>query len=192
MASPDFHLLALGAALALLGVTRAHELNLSKRNERSMLARGGYQASGSRLSLFVALHVAMPLLLVVEVIALGARPGPLWPLWLALWLGAEWLRAAAMRALGDRWSARIFVVPGEPLSRRGPYRDLAHPSYLAVSLELAALPLLFGAWRTALIAGIVNVALLALRVRAEERALRGAAAAPAASSPPAAAFDPPR
>ncbi|HET9951779.1 MAG TPA: isoprenylcysteine carboxylmethyltransferase family protein [Candidatus Eisenbacteria bacterium] len=178
MAIPDFHLLALGAALALLGATRAHELSLSRRNERAMLGRGGYEAPGSRLPLFVALHAAMPIALLVEVVALGARSGPLWPLWLALWLGAEWLRAASMRALGDRWSARIYVVPGEPPVRRGPYRFFAHPSYLAVTLELAALPLLFGAWRTALGAGVVNALLLALRIRSESRALREAARAP--------------
>ena len=178
MASPDLHLLALAAALALLGVSRAHELRLSAKNERAMRGRGGYELPGSTIPLFVVLHTAMPLSLLVEVVALGARPGALWPLWLVTWLAAEGLRAASMRALGDRWTVRIFVVPGEPLVRRGPYRYAAHPIYLAVTLELAALPLLFGAWRTALGAGLVNALLLAHRIRSERRALRGAASAP--------------
>lgn len=173
-AAPDLHLLALGAALALLGATRAHELILSRRNERSMRRRGGYEAPGSFLPLFMALHVAVPLALVLEVAAAGARPGPLWPLWLALWIAAEWLRTASMRALGDRWSARVVVVPGEAPLRRGPYRWIAHPTYLAVTIELAALPLLFGAWRTAIGAAALNAALLALRIRFETRALREA------------------
>ena len=132
----------------------------------------------SLMPLFVLLHTAVPLALVAEVVATGARPGPLWPLWLAAWIAAEWVRAASMRALGDRWSVRIFVVPGEPPVRRGPYRFVAHPIYLAVALELAAFPLLFGAWRTAIGAAVATAILLALRVRFESRALFDAAAAP--------------
>jgi len=65
-----------------------------------------------------------------------------------------------------------------PRVRRGPYRWCAHPGYLAVALELAALALLFGAWRTALAASAVNAVALALRIPAEARALREAGATP--------------
>jgi len=143
-----------------------------------MRRRGGYEAPRSLLPLFVVLHAAVPLALIAEVVATGARPGPLWPLWLGAWFAAEWVRAASMRALGDRWSMRIFVVPGEPPIRRGPYRFLAHPIYLAVTIELAALPLLFGAWRTAIGAAIFNAVLLAVRIRFESQALRDAGPRP--------------
>jgi methyltransferase len=176
--TPDFHYLALAAGLALLTLSRVRELTLSKRNEGSMRLRGGYEAPRSLLPLFIFLHAAAPIALVVEVLVTKARPGPLWPLWLVVWLGAEWIRAASMRALGDRWSVRIFVVPGEAPVRSGPYRFLAHPIYLAVTLELAAFPLLFGGWRTAIGAAIFNAALLAIRVRYERKALRAAAGAP--------------
>jgi methyltransferase len=172
---PRLHLLALAAALALLTLSRVRELSVSRRNERSMRRRGGYEAPRSLFPLFVLLHTAAPLALVLEVVATKARPGPLWPLWLAVWLAAEWVRAASMRALGDRWSVRIFVVPGEIPIRSGPYRFIAHPIYLAVTLELAAFPLMFGAWRTAIGAAIFNAALLAVRIRFERRALRDAA-----------------
>jgi methyltransferase len=172
----DLHVAGLGTALAVLLASRLREVALSRRNERAMLRRGGARAAGSRFPLLVALHAAFPLALVTEVVAAGVRPGPLWPLWLALWAVAEWLRSASMRALGDRWSARIVVVPGEPPIRSGIYRWFAHPSYLAVTLELAALPLLFGAWRTALAAGIANAVLVADRIRQEGRALRAGGA----------------
>ncbi|MGE5177219.1 MAG: isoprenylcysteine carboxylmethyltransferase family protein [Hyphomicrobiales bacterium] len=163
----------LAAAIAVLAASRAREVILSRRNEAAMRRRGGVEVAGSRLTLFAALHALLPLALVAEVIGAGARPGGLWPLWLALWIVAEWLRFASMRALGDRWSARIMVVPGEPLVRRGVYRCLAHPSYLAVTLEVLALPLLFGAWRTALVAGLANALLVLDRIRREGRALSG-------------------
>ena len=66
------------------------------------------------------------------------------------------------------------AVPGEPAVRRGPYRFMRHPNYLAVAIELAAAPLLFGAWRTALGASLANLAALAVRIPAEEHALRNA------------------
>jgi hypothetical protein len=50
-------------------------------------------------------------------------------------------------------AARILVLPGEPPVRRGPYRVLRHPNYIAVVVELAAVPLIFDAWITALVAG---------------------------------------
>ena len=72
--------------------------------------------------------------------------------------------------------------PGEAPIARGIYRYLRHPNYVVVVLELALIPALFGAWRTALAAGLVNALLLWLRIGAEDRALRWAAQEPARSA----------
>ena len=53
----------------------------------------------------------------------------------------------------------------------GPYRFLRHPNYLAVVVEIAALPLLHGAWLTAAVFSAANAMLLAVRIREEEAAL---------------------
>ena len=63
------------------------------------------------------------------------------------------------------------MLPGAPLVRRGPYRLLRHPNYVAVVVELIAAPLVFGAWRTALLVSVVNAIALAIRIRTEQRAL---------------------
>lgn len=157
--------------LVVLAAQRIGELVHSARNERCLRARGAREHAAGHFPLLVLVHVLFPVLLVGEVLGLGARPGPLWPLWLSVWLAAQALRYAAVRALGERWSVRIWVVPGEPLVRRGPYRFLRHPNYLAVVLELIAAPLAFGAWRTALVVSAIDLVALALRIRAEERAL---------------------
>jgi methyltransferase len=60
--------------------------------------------------------------------------------------------------------------------RDGPYRWLRHPNYLAVILELVSIPMIFGAWRTATAASVVNAVALAIRIPAENRALREAPA----------------
>ena len=51
-----------------------------------------------------------------------------------------------MRALGERWNARVLVIPGEPRIVRGPYRWIRHPNYLAVLVSGVALFMLGGLW----------------------------------------------
>ena len=166
----------LAAYLVTLAALRFGELWLSSRNVERLTARGGLEYGARHFPLIVALHSIYPVALVAEIWR-GARPGASWSLWLALWLVAQALRFASMHALGERWTARIVVVPGEPLVRSGVYRWLPHPSYLAVAIEFLAAPLVFGAWRTALGSSILNALLLAVRIPAEERALRAAGTA---------------
>jgi methyltransferase len=171
--SPPVPWRPLAAYFVVVGVQRAVELGLSRRNLRRLAARGAREYGARHFPMFVALHALYPVALVAEV-AGGARPGPAWPLWLGAWLAAQALRIAAIVALGERWNVRIVVVPGEPPLRRGIYRWLAHPNYLAVALEFVAAPLMFGAWRTALAASLANLLAMAVRIPAEERALREA------------------
>ncbi len=161
----------LAVFLAVLAVQRTTELVISARHSRRLRARGAREVGAGHFPLIVAVHVAFPLALAAEVLLLGARPGPLWPAWLGLWLAAQALRVAAIRALGERWSVRILILPDAPLVRRGPYRLLRHPNYLAVALELLAAPLMFGAWRTALAITLFDLVALAIRIRAEDRGL---------------------
>lgn len=159
--------------LAVLAAQRVSELCLSAVNTKRLEARGAREYGSRHFPLIVLVHALFPLCLVAEVVALGARPGRLWALWLVLWLGAQALRYAAIRSLGERWSVRILVLPGEPLVRRGPYRFIRHPNYLAVIVELLAAPLMFGAWRTAAAISLLDLVALGTRIRAEEVALRG-------------------
>jgi len=78
-----------------------------------------------------------------------------------------------VRTLGERWTVKIWVLPGEPLVERGPYRWLRHPNYVAVVLELIAAPMMFGAWRTTIVITLLNALALRVRIREEEKALQG-------------------
>ena len=55
-------------------------------------------------------------------------------------------------------------------------RVVRHPNYLIVVGEIAVLPLAFGLWKMALLFTVLNAAILAVRIRAEEKALASAAA----------------
>ena len=54
----------------------------------------------------------------------------------------------------------------------GPYQWLRHPNYLVVVIEIAAIPMVHGAWLTAVVFTIANLVLLWEHVRVEEEALR--------------------
>jgi len=163
------------AFLVYHAAERTFELILSARHVRRLLARGAREHGRGHFPALVAMHALFPLALVAEVLVLGARPDRLAPLWIVLFVAAEGLRAACMRALGPFWTTRVIVLDGAPLVRSGPYRFLRHPNYLAVVIELLSAPLMFGAWRTALVFSIANLVALRVRIRCEERALAGAA-----------------
>jgi methyltransferase len=165
---------AFRAYLVVLALQRIGELVHSARNVRRLRARGAREYAAGHFPLLVAVHVLFPLCLVTELVALGSRPTALWPLALGLWLAAQVLRYSAVGALGERWSVGVWVLPGEPLVHRGPYRFLRHPNYVAVVTELVAAPMMFGAWRTAIAITLLNAFALSIRIRAEEAALRDA------------------
>jgi methyltransferase len=162
--------------LAVMIGQRLGELYLSAKHLPWIRAHGGREYGAGHFPFIVLVHVLFPVLFLIEITHHAARPGALWPFWLALFVAAQALRYAAISALGQRWSARIFVIPGLPLVRTGPYRWLRHPNYIAVVVEFLAAPMIFGAWRTAIAVGILNAVVLWVRVRCETGALVRAAA----------------
>lgn len=169
MRASEIGFLCLVAAVA---IARLAELRLAAGNRRRALERGGIESGQGHYPWMVLLHALFLVAAPLEVVLLERpwRPG-LGIAMLAVLGGAMALRYAAIRALGQRWTTRIVVVPGEPPVASGPYRHLRHPNYLAVCLEILALPLVHGAWWTALAFSAANAALLHRRIRAEERAL---------------------
>ena len=127
----------------------------------------------------VLLHTG---LLVGAVVEVWVADRPFFPAlgWsmLAVVLLSQALRWWCIATLGHQWNTRVIVVPGLPLVRRGPYRLVPHPNYVAVVAEGLALPLVHTAWVTALVFTIANAALLAERIRVENQALRELAATP--------------
>ncbi len=151
---------------------RLIELAVAGRNARRLRAAGGVEHGGGHYPAMVAFHALFPAAAALEVLALGRSfPGAIGWVALGVLAAAQALRWWCVAALGGRWTTRIIVVPGLVPVQRGPYRFLAHPNYVAVAVEPAALALVHGAWITAVAASAVNGLLLRARIRAEERAL---------------------
>ncbi len=151
----------------LVALQRLAELVYARRNARRLLAAGGVEHGTGHYPLMVALHAGWLVALFVLVPAQAPADLALLGLYGLLQLGRLWVIAS----LGGRWTTRVIVLPEAPLITRGPYRYVRHPNYLIVALEIPVLPLAFGAWQIALGFGLANLALLAQRIRIEERAL---------------------
>ncbi len=172
--SPGFHSALLYTGLvALVAVGRGVELVVSHRHVRDALARGGREYGAAHYPLMVGLHVAFLVSCLAEVWLLrrGFRPAVGVPALLLLLLAVS-LRYWTMATLGARWTTRVLVVPGDHAVKRGPFRFLRHPNYLAVALEILALPMVHGAWLTAGVFTGANALLLRRRIEVEESALR--------------------
>jgi methyltransferase len=156
----------------LVGVQRLLELALSRRNERRLLARGAVERGSGHYPVIVAIHSLWLVSTLVEGLLRGPEPPVWWPLPLAAFLLVQPLRYWAILSLGDSWNTRVLVVPGGKLVRRGPYRYFPHPNYVVVAVEILTFPLIFGAWITAVVFSVLNAALLYVRIKTENRALR--------------------
>jgi methyltransferase len=159
--------------VVLVGVERLAELVVSRRNAAWSMAHGGREYGGGHYPAMVVLHTGLLVGAVAEV-ALADRPFLPWLGWpmLAVVLAAQGLRWWCITTLGHRWNTRVIVVPGLPLVASGPYARLRHPNYVAVVAEGVALPLVHSAWGTALVFTVLNAALLRVRIRTEDNALR--------------------
>lgn len=157
----------MGAALfiAFLVLQRLGELVLARRNTRRLLARGAVEHGAAHYPLIVALHAAW--LISIAVLGWGR---PVHPGWLAAFALLQLFRLWILGTLGPRWTTRIIVLD-EPLVRRGPFRLLRHPNYTLVVLEIAVAPMVLGLTTVALVFSVLNAAVLAIRIRAENAAL---------------------
>lgn len=163
------------AAVTVVAVQRLGELAWSKRNERRLRARGAVEYGRSHYPAMVALHVGWLASMLIEARRAGAAPSAVRVFALGAFVAAQPLRYWSIASLGDRWSTRVLVPPDEEPSTTGPYRYLDHPNYVAVVVELAALPLALGAWRTAAWSTVANAAVLRTRIGVERKALERSA-----------------
>jgi methyltransferase len=157
---------------AIVATLRLCELQWSRRHEEQLVRRGGTVVAERAYRPMVLLHAGLFICAPLEA-ALRHRPPPGWLSFLALGglLSAYAVRGWALLSLGSAWSVRVTDDPRRAVVVRGPYRYIRHPNYLAVIIEMAALPLCGGAYLTALLATIANALILRRRIALEEQIL---------------------
>ncbi len=156
--------------LLLMAGQRLTEVMLSKRNTAKLMARGGVEYGAGHYPLMIAFHTVW--LIGMAVLAWDqpvSRP------WLIVVIALQAGRMWVIQSLGERWTTRIIVLPGMPLATWGLYRYMRHPNYVIVAVEIAAVPLALGLQAYAVVFFLLNLGVLAVRIRAEDKALAAAA-----------------
>jgi methyltransferase len=161
------------ALLALVGAIRLAEMRVSRARQRALAARGATRAAEPAFALMVLFHAGVLAASALEVVLLGRPfvPAIAVPA-LVLLAGANALRWWVIATLGPHWNVQVVrSTPELGVVTGGPYRFVRHPNYVAVFVELLALPLVHGAWLTALAGAALHAAVLRRRIALEESVL---------------------
>jgi methyltransferase len=160
------------ALVVAVGVMRLVELTISERRRKALAARGARPIGEPHFGAMVFVHTAILVGALAEA-WLMRRPvipavaGPA----LVLVIAANALRWWVIATLGPHWNVRIMSSLDLGVVTDGPFRWIRHPNYLAVFVELTALPLVHGAYLTALLGAAAHVWVLWHRIHAEETVL---------------------
>lgn len=153
-------------------VQRLAELMLALRNERYMKKKGALEFGREHYKYIVLLHMFFLVSIAAEVTFFKKTPSPIWPVLLVLFIGTQLIRVWAIASLGVYWNTKILVLPDSKLVPKGPYKFMRHPNYIVVMMEFWLIPILFQAYITAIVCSLLNILVLSVRIREEERALQ--------------------
>jgi methyltransferase len=168
----DITVIGFLALLVAVAALRIVELQISRRHQANMIARGASKVSEPRFGWMVALHTGVLIGAGAEVVFLH-RPFIPWlaAVMFVIFLGANAVRWWVIRTLGEHWNVQVVDSTRLGVIVSGPFRFVRHPNYAAVFAEMLALPLIHTAWITALVGSAAHVAVLAQRLATEERVL---------------------
>jgi methyltransferase len=162
------------AVLLAFGSQRGLELLYSARNERVIHSRqpSAPQAARSIFKWIALVNVGLFTLPAVERRLRGHPPPAVIAAagWIAS-VSALALRLSVLISLRGSWTVRAVVPSDLRIVDRGPYRFIRHPNYLALGLEFLGLPLIGGAYASAVVLGVANGMLLRRRIREEDALL---------------------
>jgi methyltransferase len=160
--------------LLAFGTQRGIELLYSARNERLIRRRqpSAPQAAGSIFKWIALVNAGLFTLPAVERWWRGHPPPRAVAAvgWFAS-VAALALRLSVVLSLRGSWTVRAVVPSDLPVVDRGPYRFIRHPNYVALGLEFLGLPLIGGAYASAVGLGLLNALLLRRRVQEEDALL---------------------
>jgi methyltransferase len=168
MSETAYVLLLLG-----VGVLRLVEIRISRRNQRLLGSQGVAKAPEPHFRWMILFHIGILVSAGLEVLLFHRPLIPALALIMALlFVLAIALRWWVMQVLGEHWNIQVMASSELGVVVDGPYRWIRHPNYVAVFVELIALPLIYSAWLTAFVGAFIHGWVLSRRLSVEETVLR--------------------
>jgi len=155
--------------LSFLIVIRIVELIISRNNEKWLRSEGAIEYGREHYKFFIFFHTGFFITLILEYNLSpfsGIKYIPLFFFFIV-----QIFRLSIFKTLGKYWNTRILVIPGRNLVKKGLYRYLKHPNYIIVIFEFILIPLSFSLLYSMIIFSILNLILLSVRIKAENKAL---------------------
>lgn len=157
-------------------LSRLFELRQSTKNQQALLSAGfEHKEEKGPYAGMVTLHLSWLLFSFVEWWYQPVHvPVPVRFAAFFLYVAAQVLRLWTIRTLGQHWNTRVMApkeAGNESFVCTGPYRFIRHPNYLAVIVEIWALPLVGGGIITTLVCAVWNNHILRNRIDLEEEHL---------------------
>lgn len=149
---------------------RIGELLLSKRNEKWLLQNGAVEYGNKHYPIIVMLHVLFIISLIIEYSLQQTDSFSLFFITLYFLLLA--FKAWVILSLGKFWNTKIYHISNIPLVKKGPYNYFKHPNYMIVVAEIAVIPLAFHLYYTAIIFTLLNMMMLFVRIKEENKILQ--------------------
>lgn len=155
-------------------IQRLFEIWLNARNEVQLkLKYHAVVVDTNEVKVMKFFHALWFFSLLTESVYHGSIP----PLHLALPIAfilllAQVIRFHTIKTLGEFWTVQVYRIENQPLvSKRGLYRFIRHPNYLAVLLEFIFLPLLLDCHYTMVMGFLLKLLILKRRIQLEEATL---------------------
>jgi methyltransferase len=158
--------------LALVGIGRLLELRVSRRNQRRLEKQGVRKIPEPHFRWMVLLHGGVLAGAAVEVTFLHRPLIPALAIPMVLiFVFANVLRWWVIGTLAEHWNVEVMASSRVGVVSSGPYKWVRHPNYVAVVLEVFALPMIHTAWITALVGTALNFEILRRRLDVEDAVL---------------------
>jgi methyltransferase len=156
--------------ISFIILLRIGELVLSKHNEKWLLQNHAVEYGKNHYPFIVALHVLFIISLVLEYYL--EKPISYNLVLLVLYFILLLFKGWVILSLGKFWNTKIYRISNSLLVKKGPYKYFKHPNYLVVIAEIAIIPLVFHLYYTAIIFSTLNMIMLWVRIKEENKALQ--------------------
>lgn len=159
--------------IIFLTLQRIVELFISKRNEKWLLSQGAVEYGKDHYKYIVILHVSFGLSMMLEytLTRQNFELGLINYVFLVILVILQIFRVIILSTLGKFWNTRILRISDVPLVQRGIYKYIRHPNYLLVISEIFVIPMIFDLYWSAIIFTILNLVVLNIRIKEENKAL---------------------